>query len=265
MNDRLSIYVSSPDTYADVFAIFLKGFRKYWNNCPYEFILTTNTKSYEDITCICNNRQNDTWVERTLATLPSINSKYILLMCDDIIINNKVDNWVIEQVLDYMDNHEIRYCRLRPISRGRIIDSFPLLCNVNQQTPYAINLQLGIFRKDFFIELLGNGTLSSWEIENSINERAALAPNEDFKDVVAVSKDVLPTTHGVYKGKWIRSAVKSLIKIGLFEYSDRGVISLQQQFKIDMAHWLQWRISPRRRRILKRILKTMGVHFATRL
>ena len=59
MDKRLSIYVSSPDSYSDVLAVFLKGYRRYWSDCPYEFILTTNTKSYEGITCICNNKQND--------------------------------------------------------------------------------------------------------------------------------------------------------------------------------------------------------------
>ena len=47
MDKRLSIYVSSPDSYSDVLAVFLKGYRRYWSDCPYEFILTTNTKSYE--------------------------------------------------------------------------------------------------------------------------------------------------------------------------------------------------------------------------
>ena len=87
MDKRLSIYVSSPDSYSDVLAVFLKGYRRYWSDCPYEFILTTNTKSYEGITCICNNKQNDTWVERTIAALPVIKSKYVMLMCDDIILS----------------------------------------------------------------------------------------------------------------------------------------------------------------------------------
>ena len=264
MDNRLSIYVSSPDSYADVFAIFLKGFRKFWSDCTYEFILTTNTRSYEGITCICNNKQNDTWVERTLVTLPAIKSKYILLMCDDIIISDKVDNSVIERLLDYMDSHEIKYCRLEPIPKGDIIKSFPLLRSVNRQTPYAINLQLGIFRKDFFVELIGDGSLSSWDIENSINEQAAFAPNEDFKDVVAVSKYILPYIHGVYKGKWIRQAIANLTKLGLYEDSGRGIVSFSQQLKIDMTHWFQWKISLNQRRMLKSVLSMMGIRFATK-
>ena len=142
MDKRLSIYVSSPDSYSDVLAVFLKGYRRYWSDCPYEFILTTNTKSYEGITCICNNKQNDTWVERTIAALPVIKSKYVMLMCDDIILSDNVDNSLIEQLLDYMDSHEIRYCNLGPTPKGSKIKSFPLLRSVNKQIPYAINLYL---------------------------------------------------------------------------------------------------------------------------
>ena len=181
MDKRLSIYVSSPDSYSDVLAVFLKGYRRYWSDCPYEFILTTNTKSYEGITCICNNKQNDTWVERTIAALPVIKSKYVMLMCDDIILSDNVDNSLIERLLDYMDSHEIRYCNLGPTPKGSKIKSFPLLRSVNKQIPYAINLQFGIFRKDLFVELLGDGSLSAWDIENSINEQAAVAPSEDYK------------------------------------------------------------------------------------
>ena len=186
MDKRLSIYVSSPDSYSDVLAVFLKGYRRYWSDCPYEFILTTNTKSYEGITCICNNKQNDTWVERTIAALPVIKSKYVMLMCDDIILSDNVDNSLIERLLDYMDSHEIRYCNLGPTPKGSKIKSFPLLRSVNKQIPYAINLQFGIFRKDLFVELLGDGSLSAWDIENSINEQAAVA--------VSYTHLTLPTT-----------------------------------------------------------------------
>ncbi len=69
---------------------------------------------------------------------------------------------------------------------------------------------LEYFERIFFVELLGDGSLSAWDIENSINEQAAVAPSEDYKDVVAVSEYILPYIHGVYKGKWIRHAVEKI-------------------------------------------------------
>lgn len=211
-----------------------------------------------------NDKQNDTWVERTIAALPVIKSKYVMLMCDDIILSDNVDNSLIERLLDYIDSHEIRYCNLGPTPKGSKIKSFPLLRSVNKQIPYAINLQFGIFRKDLFVELLGDGSLSAWDIENSINEQAAVAPSEDYKDVVAVSEYILPYIHGVYKGKWIRHAVENLSRLSLYIDSGRGIVPLSQQIKIDMTNWLQWKISPKQRRALKNVLSRVGMKFATK-
>lgn len=112
--------------------------------------------------------------------------------------------------------------------------------------------------------MLSDGSLSAWDIENSINEQAAVAPSEDYKDVVAVSEYILPYIHGVYKGKWIRNAVEDLTRLGLYKDSGRGVVPLSQQIKIDMTNWLQWKISPKQRRLLKNILGKMGMKFATK-
>jgi len=148
MDKRLSIYVSSPDSYSDVLAVFLKGYRRYWSDCPYEFILTTNTKSYEGITCICNNKQNDTWVERTIAALPVIKSKYVMLMCDDIILSDNVDNSLIERLLDYMDSHEIRYCNLGPTLKLNLF----LYCVVSiSKSPMLSIFNLEYFERIFLL------------------------------------------------------------------------------------------------------------------
>ena len=94
---RLSIYVGSPDSYSDVLSIFLNGYHRYWSNCPYEFNLSTNTKKYDGIHCFCNNKQGDSWVERTISVLSNITTKYILLLCDDIIICDYINNDEIEE------------------------------------------------------------------------------------------------------------------------------------------------------------------------
>lgn len=122
-----SIYVSPPDSYSDVSAVSLKGYRKYRSDRSYEFILTTNAKSYEGITCICNNKQGDTWVEYTIAILPVIKLKYVILMYDDTTLNNNVDNSLTEQLLDYMNSHEAGYCNLGSTPKGPKTKSSPLL------------------------------------------------------------------------------------------------------------------------------------------
>lgn len=260
---RLSVYVSSPDSYADVFEVFLKGYHKYWADCPYEFILSTNNHTYEGLSCICNHKTQDSWVERTLAAMPMIRSKYILLMCDDLIISGAVDNSKIEQILDYMDEREIKFCRFKPVLRKNIIDGIPFLSKVNRQMPYAINLQIGIFRKDYFESLLGDGSLSAWDIERELINESAKAKDEFFSDVVALNRPVLPFVHGVIKGKWIRRSLSYVHK----EYPEyevkRGVISWPKQIEIDIIDAVQYKISAVRIGCLKEILRRLGFTFVT--
>lgn len=262
---RLSIYVSSPDSYSDVFAVFLNGYQRYWRNCPYEFILTTNTKTYEGIHCFCNNKQGDSWVERTLNVLPSITSKYILLLCDDIIICDYINNEEIEDILNYMDNNNIRFCRLKPYAFNGPKTSSSLLLRINKQTPYAVNIQIGIFRKDYFEELLGDGSLSAWDIEDCINQKAAQAENEFYDDVVVVSKEIIPHIHGVMKGGWIRTSVKKLRKKHLCGDLERSFIPWSVEFKYNLIRFISPKISLGTRRLFKKIaMKFLGVHFTTK-
>lgn len=263
MKNRLSIYVSSPDSYADVFSVFYKSYLRYWSNSPYEFILTTNTKSYAGIKCICNNKLGDTWVERTIAALPQIKTKYVLLICDDLIISDFIDNNKIEYILNYMDSNDIRYCRVKPLKHGKKISGQPMFNYVKKNTPYAINLQIGIFRVDMLIELLGNGELSAWDIENLLNQKASTAKNEFFTDIISLDSPLVPYIHGVYKGSWMHAAAKYIRK----EYPDyqfeRPLVSRQTEFKIKLIDLFSPMFSSKKRFYLKKIFKIIGVSFAT--
>lgn len=261
-NNRLSIYVSSPDSYADVFEVFYKGFIKFWADCPYEFVLTTNTQTYKGINCICNNKLGDTWIERTLSAISAIKSKYILLMCDDLIICDNVKNQDVELVLDYMDNHNVKYCRLNPIQYGDDCEC-NLLKKVNKKTPYAINLQIAIIRIDFFKEMLGDGSLSAWDLENKYLKESAMAQNENFEDVVTVCKPIIPFIHGVYKGKWSKGAVKAIRKRGIEITTKRDFVPYATEVKRKIIGTIQYNCSPRTRVFLKKVMKVLGMKFST--
>lgn len=264
MSSRLSIYVSSPDSYSDVFRLFYKAFKKYWNSCPFELVFSTNTQKYEGIKCLCNNKTGDTWVERTIAALPHICTEYVLLMCDDIIITTPVNNDEINKILDYMECNNIKYCRLKPLKSGKTIKELPSLSYVNKQTPYAINLQIGIIRKDYFAELLGDGSRSAWEIENVLNEQSSIARDDCFKDIISVNRPVIPFVHGVWKGKWISSSYK-YIKMNYPDYSfERPVLPFYTDLKIRAIDFIEEAVSFKTRRRIKNTLMKLGMSFSTR-
>ena len=88
--NRLTIYVSSPKSYGDVFDVFNAMFAKHWANCPYPFFLSTNSQvdRFENLIGYCSNKLDDGWVERTIPSLEMIETQYVLLMCDDIFVSS---------------------------------------------------------------------------------------------------------------------------------------------------------------------------------
>lgn len=169
----------------------------------------------------------------------------------------------IESILDYMDSYNMRFCRLNPLPSKVIVKELPYLSRVNRQTPYAINLQIGIFRKDYLLQLLGTGELSAWDIENQLITETARAKNELFPDVVSVNRFVIPFVHGVIKGKWIRKSLSYVKKQYPEIKVSRDVIPLTMEIKIDLIDALQHVLSQKTRKRLKSFLRSLGVKFTT--
>ena len=185
-------------------------------------------------------------------------------MCDDIIISDNIDNDNIEKILNYMELHNIKYCRLKPLNFGEIVDELPVLRKVKKQTPYAINLQVGIFKKEYFEEILGDGSISAWDIENKINYEASKAEDEYFEDVVSVASNIFPFIHGVYKGKWIKSSVGLLKHKGLWnDGTKREMTSIVSTLKIFLIKLMQRKLNPTLRMRIKSILTGLGWKFET--
>jgi hypothetical protein len=256
MDKRLQIYVTSPDSYSDVFGVCIKAFKKYWHDCPYEFVLTTNSKVYDGITCICNHKTNDSFVSRTLEYLPRAKTKYVLLMCDDIIITHRPCQDCIEKILDYMDKNNVKFCRLNPL-KGDVVEGLPYLSIPRMDEPYVINLQFGIFRTDFLLDLLGDGSLTGWDIEDKINEVADSSSHDLYDDVISVNTQVIPYIHGVDKGKWKRKAYKYIEKEYPEVNIERGRVSLFTEMKISLFHCFMWKLTKSQRIFLRSILHSI--------
>ena len=260
---RLIIYVSSPDSYSDIFKVFLKCYKKYWADCPYEFVLSTNSLCYEGIRTLRNYKQNDTWTERTIAALKQIDSEYILLMNDDFFITDYVDSAKIEHILDLMDKYDLMYCKLAKNAKGIPVEKGCNLLRVNKRQPYGKNLQVGIFRKEYFEGILGNGEKSAWDLEKEWLKETLDAPNEYFENITASSEIIIDTVHGVAKGMWFPSALKKLKSLQIEVDSQRGILSKSEENKMNIISYVGKRCSPRLRYNIKKLLTKFGMKFTT--
>ena len=119
MNKRIVIFVSSPNSYSDVFYSFLKCFYSFCKNVNCEIVLSTNNQRIDGIKVYNNFLENDTWMERTIPVLKVLETKYILLICDDCIIQKEFDFSIIDRILDEMDHHGIMFCGLANGFKGK--------------------------------------------------------------------------------------------------------------------------------------------------
>ncbi len=262
-SERLKIVISSPDSYRDVFDVYYKCFMKFCTDSPYELILASNNAKYDGISVINNHKTDDNWTERILPILRQINSKYVLIMCDDIFITDRVNYSSVELILDEMDEKNINFCGMLNKIGGKKLCRDSLLNFVKKRKPYALNLQMGIYNRDYLLEVLGDGEKSAWDIEKKWVKEVYDAPNEYFSDVVCCKKNIFNCIHGIEKGKWFPSAVKKLKKIGISVDDSRAKMSRFQEFKNTLKGKIGKMLGVRARMFIKKIMSRFGMKFVT--
>jgi len=266
MKDRLTVYISSPKAYKDVFDIFYQCYNKFWKNSEFPFVLSTNYDAqYKGVRVINSENLQDSWTERTIDALNAIDSDYILLLCDDLFINDVVHDEEIKAILNLMDQYKIDYCRLNPYRRGVLFREGDLIYKVHKRMPYALNLQRGIFRKDYLLLLLGDGSKSAWTLENEWLQQSQVAPNEYYDNIAVVGKSVISVIHAVQKGLFYPSVKRRLGEIGISIDSDRQYmprrIELIQRLKEVLGNKL---FNPKIRYIIKSLLRKLGFSFTSK-
>jgi len=262
-NNRLSIFISSPASYLDVFDIWFTCYRKFWANSEYSVVKATDlsVKNYPNIDVVFSGKENDGWVDRSIPFLRQIESKYILLMCDDIFIVDFVENEKIEEILNFMDKYNVHFCRLSPTKRGRKaqknIKFLPL------RMPYAKNLQFGIYNKEYLLNEFKENSETAWNVENRWNKESLLSPKGFYTDVIGIQKPIMKYVHGINKSKWYPSAINKISKLGIEIRSERRVMTRIEEIRLNFIGNIGAYFAPRFRFKIKRILKRFGIKFHT--
>ena len=262
MRNDICIYVSSPYSYKDIFDVYYQTYKKFSSSIP--LVLSTNYDAkYDGIRIISSGDINDSWVSRSIVALKQIKTKYVLLSCDDMFLLSDLPNNYIYHIVDVMDKFKINFCRLKPRKRGVQVSGEEYLIYEYQTKPYAKNLQIGIFNREYLIDALGDGKLSAWDIEAKWLKEAYLAENKPFDDVICVSKPILDVVHAVDKGKLYPSAIKSVKRLGFTINTNREVMSFGREFKQHLQGRMSEILPKNLRHLLKSSLSKVGVKFTT--
>lgn len=244
MSDRCKILVFSCDAYEDTWQPFFQLMNKYWKDCPYEIILNTESKSFdnhfENLKITTYNLYKYgikvPYGKRTMDHLKRMDCKYVIITMDDFFIRSDVKTPELEKIMDWMDNddkiasfclihhddpHSCRYTRDEIGYKNYSLR--PRFCKHNY------DFQISIWRRDALIKSW-KGYFTPWEWEGPANYRSFhdgykyydLDDDADFPiDYIDYKKH---EWSGIRKGKWVKDTVYKLFEINGIEvdFSKRG-------------------------------------------
>ena len=208
MQKKTAIFLNTCDKNQDVCEYFLTAFDRYWKDNQLIKIAGTNKL---DINLkkhgfyIVSSKPTN-WKQETISQLKEVKCKfpdisYVLLFLDDFILNKKVDNERILEILNNLNNE--KYIRLKVVEEGLFmkINNFfskrKLWRNskgieIRDSHPYYSSLQVAIWDIDYLIFCVEN-SMSIWDFET---------PKPYHSKHYAVTKNYFSYRHIVEKGEW---------------------------------------------------------------
>lgn len=223
MSIDCTVLVGSCDKYADLLVPFIRLFRKYWPDCPFEVVLVTesdpNVEGF-DRTINCGGGMN--WASRMEKALGEVSTSKVMLLCDDYYLASTVDTSNILARLSQMRALNAVNMRLIPNPVPKSNNSKPVdygLFEYRKNTAYCIATQAGFWDREFLKGLL-KGKSSIWEFERYGSFQIGGEP----RPLLVTPTKEFPFLDAVHKGHWEKFGVKCLADNGIaYDFSKRGL------------------------------------------
>lgn len=267
-DNKLAIVIPAYDGNLDIFKEYLRYFKIFWEDCPFELILVTQDTRYTDerVTSLTTNKEA-LWTARVLKALEYTKCKYILTSIEDAFISKKINTDYIYMILDFMEKNHIKYYRNpkngHKKTRKNSFNDFDNACKIRKDIVYSRSLGIDIWERDTLLQLFADGTKNAWQIEEYFLEQAYSEKKGYFDDWVSDKDNFLNVIETVNKGKWIPSAIKKFKKIGYpIDLGNRKVMPLSEVFKLNFRFWIGKVIPIKFRKKIKKILTKFGFKFA---
>lgn len=204
MKNDVSILISSHSKAYDLWHITEYFFKKYWSECPFEIFLGANGENRFKFCPVgwkyLNYGKDISWSKSMIDYLSNINTKYVLLFLDDFILLNYVKEEAVKNLVDFAKKTDAMMIRTISNPKGDIeVDQNFDLVDIRSRVPYSTSLQVGLWNKDFLIDLLEYG-FNPWEFKTKAGKTEKALK---FYDKFFVSKKyIFKYTHFVEKGKF---------------------------------------------------------------
>jgi len=225
-NIQCTLIVSSCDNYSDLWVPFFKLLKIYWPDCPYQVLLITENKVFNDKGIISSKiGVNLDWSTLLSRSLDLVKTPYVLFMLEDFFIREVVETEKLEKILNNMNQSSIDMMRLIPF-KGKsashhlntsIFNVIPL------EARYRVSTQGAFWKLKTLQNLIKLGE-SPWEFEINGTKRSSVDETIIF---AAVKTAILPYRHHVVeRGEWFPWEAKRFKKMNIgCDFSKRNTMS----------------------------------------
>lgn len=246
-NSELTIIVNTCDSYSDVLSLFFAAFSEYWTNCSFDIIINTEERLYGNYPAKVHNYKPtgcNSWGERFLQTLESVETEFVLVVYDDFILEDYVSEEQLISIVNLMKvdkNSTVFYLIDTNLPKSKKYIHNESFSEIIDYSDFKLNSAPAIWRKSDLIDYTGKyDNPWAWEVFGSYRtygNRHFYTRSQGFGDLYKYNYS---KGGAIYRGRWVREVVESKIKkYGLdIDLMDRGLSS----DSIDEGRSLKWKI-----------------------
>ena len=225
--------------YKDLWLDFIKLFKKYWNNCPYDLVIVSDFNENDEIegVKVIAAGSDAEYSKKIQTALSQINSKYFLILLEDFFFSKTVCNNEFEKIVEYIKDNDVKYYSM-PMSefsgnyKGKRIEGNNRdLRTISPKAKYTLTCQPAIWDTEFLRKVILKSNYNAWIFEGIYTKSKEAHSEEFLAKCLANVGNPLNIKHGALQQKMIPDTVNYFKKNGYEFCTNRTTLSQKDYFK----------------------------------
>lgn len=233
LKNNVTLVVNTCDSYSDLWELFYLALDEYWPNRTIPMLYNTERKvelGFSVSNCTLHQSHAKDWGGRLIHTLDDVETDFVLMVCDDFIIESHFDESLLAQALSWMDKNKdisvfyLDNTKLKAVQTEKSYGGFEL---INDKAEFRLNTAPGLWRKDD-LKLFTGKEDSPWAWEVFGTYRTQRVNKQFYQPINHKVYNFNGSKGGaIYRGKWVEEVVADKIdkyKLNI-DLNERGVSS----------------------------------------
>lgn len=216
---NVTILVNSCDKYEDAWTPFFKLLKIQWPECPYDIVLSTETKTFN---CDCfdvrtiNSSPELSWSSRLKNVLNQIETEYVLFFLEDFFLLEKVQTECFYAALELLENNAdlslVQFPSIEPdyVPCEKANNNSDIFEKVKLLKQYRAKVMVSLWRRSDFEYLIFENE-NPWICERETSIRSTACNKKIIKQnynisIPAFFYHINPRMgYGITGGKWLKN------------------------------------------------------------